>query len=73
MKMALRKPNIEKMKVEKDVKGLVRAWRTSLDRDVRMKAEWALGEIGEPAVEPMIKALKDDWEEPRGSVNDRGL
>jgi len=32
------------------------------DKEVRWAAAWALGRIGEPAVEPLIEALKKDKE-----------
>jgi hypothetical protein len=56
--MGFFKPNIEKMKSKRDVKGLIKVLK---DKEfvVREKAAKALGEIGEQAVEPLIQALKD--------------
>lgn len=54
------KPNIEKLKVKKDVEGLIKALKHK-DRDIREKAAKALGKIkGERAVETLIQALKDE-------------
>jgi len=50
--------NIEKLKVERDVEGLVNALQQE-DVDVWSKASAALIEIGEPAVERLILALRD--------------
>lgn len=57
-----RKPNIEKMKAKKDVKGLLKALQYK-EASVRAEAAKSLAEIGdERAVEPLIHALKDeDW------------
>jgi len=52
------KPDIEKMKRNRDVQGLVRALKYK-DSGVRAAAILALGEMGEPAVIPLIEALKD--------------
>ena len=60
----MNKPNIEKMKAKKDVKGLIKALKEE-DEDVRDWAVAALIEIGEPAVEPLIKALKEEDEDVR--------
>ena len=52
------------MKAEKDVEGLIKALKDK-DESVRWRGHVALGEIGEPAVEPLIQALRRD--------NDRGV
>jgi len=52
------KPDIEKMKERKDVSGLINVLK-DVDSDVRLDAALALGEIEEPAVEPLINAFKD--------------
>lgn len=64
--MGLLKPNVEKMRAENDVKGLIKAlgYRKESVKDdhvlVRCQAAEALGEIDdERAVEPLIKALQD--------------
>lgn len=52
-------PNIEKMKAEKDVEGLIKALKDEYEY-VRKWAAEALGGIGDArAVEPLIQALKD--------------
>ena len=53
------KPNVKRLKEEKNVKGLIKALRHK-DGYVRRDAAEALGKIGEPAVEPLIQALKDE-------------
>jgi len=54
------KPNVEKMKAKKDVKGLIKALRYE-DRDVRRAAVYALEEIGDArAVEGLRQALKHE-------------
>jgi len=51
------KPNVEKMKAEKDVEGLIKALEDE-DWDVRRKAAEALGEIkNAKAVESLTQAL----------------
>ncbi|MFZ3385591.1 MAG: HEAT repeat domain-containing protein [Candidatus Hydromicrobium sp.] len=56
-----KKPNVEKIRVNKDVEGLIRALKYK-DKDVRWEAVEALVKIGKPAVELLIEALKDeDW------------
>lgn len=55
----LLKPNVEKMKKERDLKGLAKALKHE-DQYIRYKAANALKEIGDPrAVEPLINALND--------------
>jgi len=59
--LGLFKPNVRRMKVKKDVEGLIKALNYERDHDVRMGAAEALGEIGDKrAVEPLIQALKAD-------------
>ena len=59
------RPNIEELKARGDVEGLIGALEDS-DADVRWKAAYALGEIGdERAVEPLIEALKDSNKDVR--------
>ena len=64
--------DVEKMQVEKDVEGLIRALKDE-DIYVRRSAAEALGKIGDKrAVGPLIEALKDEysyvqWEGSRGS------
>lgn len=54
------KPNVEKMKKERDVKGLIKALKHK-DRYIRSEAASALAEIGDArVVEPFINALKDE-------------
>jgi len=54
-----RRPNVEKMKAKRDVKGLIEALRYK-DEYVRKDAAIALGKIGdERAIDPLIQALKD--------------
>lgn len=53
------KPNIEKMKGQKNIKGLLKAFRHR-DYYIRETAAQALGVIGDPiALEPLVKALGD--------------
>jgi len=56
------KPNVERLREKKDVKGLIKALR---HEDVRKEAAEALVNIGEPAVEPLIQALKDEYSDVR--------
>jgi HEAT repeat protein len=52
--------NVEKMKAEKDLNGLIRALKDN-DCEVQEAAADALGEMGDArAVEPLINALKDE-------------
>ena len=52
-------PNIDKLKARKNINGLIEALMYE-DEDVRWRAVEALGEIGKPAVEPLIGTLKDE-------------
>lgn len=55
-------PDIDKMKAEKDVEGLIKALKDK-DWDVRFRGALALEEMGEPVVESLIQALKEDKDE----------
>ncbi len=62
------KPNIEKMKEKRDVKGLKKALRNK-DVLIRAKAARALGELkDESAVEDLIEALQDESLDVRKSA-----
>ena len=61
-------PNVEKMKGKKDVKGLIKALGYKKDASVRKAATMALVEIGEPAIEPLIAAIKEENEDLRQAV-----
>jgi len=50
---------LEELDKRKDVRGLIKALDHK-DKDVRERARESLGRIGEPAVEPLIQALKDE-------------
>jgi HEAT repeat protein len=53
-------PNIEKLKANRDVEGLIKALEYQKDSIVRWNATQALGELGDVrAVQPLIAALKD--------------
>ena len=54
------KPNVEALQAKQDVKGLIRAL-PSHDGNVHDAAAKALGEIGPPAVEPLIARMKLGW------------
>ena len=58
-------PNVEKMKAKKDVKGLIKALGYKKDASVCQAATMALVEIGGPAIEPLIAAIKEESEEVR--------
>jgi HEAT repeat protein len=60
-------PNVEKLKTQRDVMGLVKALSYSKNQEVQRQAAAAesLGKIGDGrAVEPLVAALKH----PRGEV-----
>jgi HEAT repeat protein len=61
------KPNVEKLEEQGDIKGLIKALQNK-DEDVRHKAIRALKEIGKPAVDPLIQALKNEKPEFRENV-----
>ena len=52
-------PNVEKLQAAGDVEGLIGALVVENSGEVRRDAAEALGEIGNAAVEPLIKALGD--------------
>lgn len=57
------KPNIEKMKKKKDVKGLIKTLGYKQDSSVHKDAAEALRDVWDArAVEPLIQALKDEGE-----------
>ena len=58
-------PNVEKMKAKQDVRGLIRALGYKKDVGVRTAAVKALVELGEPAVQPLIAALKGENKDVR--------
>lgn len=56
----IRRPNIQALKAEKDIEGLIKALGFENNHNIRQSAAWVLGEIGNnKAVEPLIKALDD--------------
>ena len=57
-------PDIEQLKVKRDVQGLIRALGYTADGNVRRAAVQGLGELGDArAVEPLVLALKNpDWQ-----------
>ena len=52
-------PNIEELKSNQDIEGLIDSLGYEPDSRIQLNALHALINIGEPAVEPLIKALKD--------------
>jgi HEAT repeat protein len=55
-----RKPNVESMKTQGDIGGLIEALRYGKDHSVRFAAALALGKIGDTrAVKPLIRAFQD--------------
>jgi len=55
--MRLFRPDIEKMKANRDIEGLVKTLKDEDDK-VRANAAEALKQIGPPAVDGLIRALK---------------
>ncbi|AEA46103.1 HEAT repeat domain-containing protein [Archaeoglobus veneficus] len=54
------KPNVEKLKERRDVKGLIKAL-SHKDVTIRVEAARALADVGDPsAVEALTEALRDD-------------
>jgi len=51
--MGILKPNVERMRKKKDVKGLIKTLKPK-DSFVRYSAVVALSRIGKPAIEPLI-------------------
>ena len=58
--MGIFKPNIEKLQDRKNIKSLFEALKYKDSNTVRSFAAKALGEMGGPAVEPLIEALKSE-------------
>jgi HEAT repeat protein len=52
------KSKVKKMEAEGDITGLIKALK-SKSKNVRLLAARALGNIGEPAVEPLVPVLQD--------------
>ena len=64
-------PDIEELKSNQDVKGLIKALGyKSEDYLIPNNAAFALVEIGEPAVEPLIEALKNENSQVRNIAVD---
>lgn len=53
-------PDVAKLKAKGDIKGLIKALGYEKDPDVCKAAEQAFGEIGAPAVEPLIDAFRHE-------------
>ncbi|MDD1763829.1 MAG: HEAT repeat domain-containing protein, partial [Methanobacteriaceae archaeon] len=54
--------DLEKMRAEKDIKGLIKALDPTEDKHIREKAAYILGDLKtKEAVEPLISVLKDDY------------
>jgi len=65
-----KKPDVEALKKNKDVDGLIKALGYQKDIPVRWEAAAALGTIGDKrAVEPLIGALKDSSYSVQGEVS----
>ncbi|MGA7076414.1 MAG: HEAT repeat domain-containing protein [Halobacteriota archaeon] len=63
--MRLFKPDVDKLRARNDVDGLIKALDDT-SAEVRIKAAYALGKIGDSrAVEPLIRALDDAAPEVR--------
>ena len=58
-------PNVDELKAERNVEGLIKALKRDEWLNVRKGAIEALGKIGEPATEPLIGALKDESRDVR--------
>jgi HEAT repeat protein len=55
-----RRPNVQELKAEQDIDGLIEALDFESDHNVRQSAAWALGELASTqAVDPLLKALDD--------------
>lgn len=61
-------PNVKKMKARRNVKGLIEALGYQKDDRIGHAAAEALVEIGDPAVEPLIAALKNERDKVRQSA-----
>jgi HEAT repeat protein len=54
-------PNIQKLKEDHDVSGLIKALRYPFNSQVRQDSAEALGSLADPsAIKPLVEALKDD-------------
>lgn len=63
------KPDIDKLIVRADIKGLIKALQYASDPLVRTLSAMALGDLGVPsAVEPLLRRLKDKDEVVRGKA-----
>lgn len=55
-----RRPNVQALKSEGDLEGLIKALSFEDDHNIRLAAASALGTIGDPsAVDPLIAALDE--------------
>ena len=67
--LLLRRPDVNGLRTNKNVKGLVKALGWRKDRHVRGPAVTALGQLGDPrAVNPLIRALNDSDSGVRGAA-----
>lgn len=57
--MGIFRPNIDKLKAGKNVRGLIKALRNK-DNNIQDEVTEALVEIGEPAIRPLIQVLKNE-------------
>ena len=65
----LSKPDVEKMKAKKDVKGLIKALKYKKESSVRCAAAEALGKIGYAgAVESLVQVLNDEERDVRSEA-----
>ena len=65
MEISDRIPNIEQLAANKDIQGLIKALEYSHEPSVQEQAVETLGDIGGPAVEPLIEALKHENKDVR--------
>jgi len=62
-------PNVEKLKTQRDVMGLVKALSYSKNQEVQRQAAEALGQVGDArAVEPLVVTLQDPYSTVRLQV-----
>ena len=65
-----RKPNVEKLKERRNIKGLIKALKDE-DKNVRREAASALGKIGDKrVVELLMEALKDEDKNVRETIEE---